>query len=57
MTGEELKALRKAKDWTQAELAKALDLSQSGISDMENGDRPISRRDELAIRSVLKEKK
>jgi transcriptional regulator with XRE-family HTH domain len=43
MTGNELKKRRKAADMTQAELAEALGLCPSAISQLERGRTPITR--------------
>jgi transcriptional regulator with XRE-family HTH domain len=41
--GKQIRALRKAKGWTQGELAKAAGLSQTTMSDLERGRNQGSR--------------
>lgn len=53
LTGEDIKAARKAKKWTQAKLAGTLAVHQSLIAKIESGDRMISPELEPLIRQVL----
>lgn len=50
MSPADLRTARKALGMTQYELAEALDVRQATISEMENGNEPIIRRTELAVR-------
>ncbi|MEO8724948.1 MAG: helix-turn-helix transcriptional regulator [Acidobacteriaceae bacterium] len=50
MSGNDLKSLRTARGWTQAELAEKLLVSQGYLSQLERGVRPFSQ--ELALRAV-----
>lgn len=53
LTGEEVKAARKARKWTQAKLAGTLKVHQSLIAKIESGDRQISPELETLLRRVL----
>ena len=44
MDGNRLKEARLAKDWTQEEAARALDVTQAYLSMLEKGHRPLSER-------------
>ena len=49
MDGHELRAFRRARGLTQMQLAAVLEISQSMVSQMETGRRPIPKRErELA---------
>lgn len=56
MNNTTFKKLRLEKGYTQAELAKAIDMSVPMISYMENGHKEISKRTALAIRALPKKK-
>lgn len=45
--GARLRAARERKGWTQAELAKAADVSQSAVSMIESGDRTKQRAETI----------
>ncbi len=53
MDGEELRRLRRVSGLTQEQLAIAIDMDASYVSDMERGAFPITRPAALAIRFVL----
>lgn len=50
MQGDELRSIRKGLGLTLAQMAQALDMSETYIGQMERGQRPIERRTELAAR-------
>ena len=52
MTGEQLRAIRKALGWTTEKLAGALGMSRAFVGEMERNKRPIERRTELAARYI-----
>ena len=59
MTADELRALRKRLGMTQAQLAAALEISPSSISNYEGGRRPalpIPRLVELACQTLINNK-
>ena len=51
MDGNQLKHARLARDWTQEETARALDITQAYLSMLEKGHRPLSER---FVRKALK---
>jgi transcriptional regulator with XRE-family HTH domain len=51
--GEKLRRLRAEKGWTQADLARAADVSRTTIARMEYGDSPVSSRTVALIASEL----
>jgi transcriptional regulator with XRE-family HTH domain len=51
MTGNQLKEARLARDWTQKEIARVLDVTQAYLSMLEKGYRPLSER---FVRKALK---
>jgi DNA-binding XRE family transcriptional regulator len=53
MTPEELRAARERLEMTQAELAAALDIRRSSVSDMERGEKPIRRVTALAVEHIV----
>ncbi len=53
LTGEQVKALRQARKWSQRKLAELSGLSQGLISMIENGDRSISPENELLLTQLF----
>jgi DNA-binding XRE family transcriptional regulator len=53
LTGSEIRAARKARQWTQVQLAQALDVHPSLIAKIETGQRSISDTMEVALRKLL----
>lgn len=56
MTGEELKAHRKALGLTQGEFGAELDMSREFVGEMERGEKLIRRRTELAVKYLMLDK-
>jgi transcriptional regulator with XRE-family HTH domain len=52
MTGEEFRKVREEAGLTQADVAKALEVTETSIYRWENGKAPISKAVEFALRSV-----
>jgi transcriptional regulator with XRE-family HTH domain len=50
MQGSELKAIRETLGWGQRRFAEEIGMTQTYISQMEQGKKPIERRTELAAR-------
>lgn len=48
--GSELKAIREALGWGQRKFAEEIGMTQTYISQMEQGKKPIERRTELSAR-------
>jgi len=53
MTGEELKALRKARNMTQSQVAAGIGVTQPAVAGWETGRYTIDKRSEMALRQVL----
>lgn len=53
LTGSEIRAARKARQWTQVQLAQALDVHPSLIAKIETGQRSISNTMDSALRKLL----
>jgi len=50
MTPEELRAARERLGYTQEQMAKALEVTRTFVSDMERGEKPIRKVTALAVR-------
>ena len=57
MTGKQLKKLRKARGWSQNELAKWLCVDRSAVTKWETGGAPITKSRAKMIGMVLNEQK
>lgn len=55
LTGEQVKALRQARKWSQRKLAQLSGLSQGLISMIENGERSISSENEQLLNQLFNE--
>ena len=53
LTGDDVKALRSEKGWSQRKLATLTGMSQGLISMIENGTRAISPDNEIVLRRVF----
>ena len=57
MTGKQLKKLRKARGWSQGELAELLSVDRSAVTKWETGGAPITKSRAKMIGMVLNEQK
>ena len=55
LTGEQVKAFRQARKWSQRKLAQLSGLSQGLISMIENGERSISPENEQLLNQLFSE--
>ena len=53
MSGKEFRKLRESMEYSQARLSREIDVSIRGISRWENGEVPIPKVAELALRYIV----